>query len=85
MKLYVILTIFLVLAAALSPFAVLSPSKGQPQTSTTLESVQTKTKITQKETEAKTIKVLRTGSGKVVEKEMFDYVKGAVSGEISPE
>ena len=85
MKLYVILTIFLTLAAALSPFAVLSPSKGQPETSTTTNSVQPTTETTQKETEAKTIKILRTGSGKVVEKEMFDYVKGAVAGEISAE
>ena len=85
MKLYVILTIFLTLAAALSPFAALSPSKGQPETSTTTNSVQPTTETAPKETEAKTIKILRTGSGKVVEKEMFDYVKGAVAGEISPE
>ncbi len=86
MKLYVILTVFLTIAAALSPLVVLKPSKkeNEPECSTTL--IQEK-EPTESVSEAKeeTIKILRTGSGKIIEKEIFDYVKGAVCGEISPE
>ncbi len=83
MKLYIILTIFLTLGAALSPFAVLLPDSDykKPQTEITEESTENKNRIQA----AEIIKVLRTGSGKVVEKELIDYVKGAVSAEISPE
>lgn len=85
MKLYIILTIFLTLGAALSPFAVLLPdfaSKNQTVKST---EINTENKLEKEEQASSTVKVFRTTSGKVVEKELSDYVKGAVSAEISPE
>ena len=86
MKLYVILTIFLTLSAALSPLVVLTPAKGQTEAESTTVAAQTKQEEgAEEETAVKTIKVLRTGSGNIVEKDIFDYVKGAVAGEISPE
>ena len=89
MKLYIILTIFLTLAAALSPLAVLDFSNKAPEKAVTTAASAEKSKEnetpTAQEEANKTIKVLRTGSGNVVEKEIYDYVKGAVCGEISPE
>ena len=74
MKLYVILTIFLTLLAALSPLVVLTPAKGQTEAESTTVAVQTKKEEeAEEETAVKTIKVLRTGSGNIVEKDIFDY------------
>lgn len=87
MKLYVILTIFLTLCVALSPFTVLSGKKNNDKTETT-ESVslteETKNEPSSEPTVPETLNILRTSSGKIVEKSVFDYVKGAVSAEISP-
>lgn len=83
MKLYIILTIFLTFGAALSPFAVFLPDfSGKNQTVKTAETASKEEKENQA---TETVRVLRTSSGKVVEKELSDYVKGAVSAEISPE
>ena len=82
MKLYIILTIFLIFGAALSPFSVLTKSFSKDTTEQATEydkNLETRTE------EKQTLKVLRTGSGKVIEKELSDYVTGAVAAEISPE
>lgn len=85
MKLYIILTIFLTLSAALSPFVVLSPINNQNKSQIQSSTSAAEENKDPTENEEKTISVLRTGSGKVVEKELLDYVVGAVSAEISPE
>ena len=45
MKLYVILTIFLTLSAALSPLVVLTPTKGQTEAESTTVAAQTKQEL----------------------------------------
>lgn len=89
MKLYIILTIFLTLGSALVPFlASVNPenTKNMMNTQITSEtSNSAESKTTDKPFKAaSSIKVLRTGSGKVVEKELIDYVKGSVAAEMPP-
>lgn len=85
MKLYIILTIFLTLGAALSPFAVLLPDFVSKNQTVEATEINTENKLEKENQTSSTVKVFRTTSGKVVEKELSDYVKGAVSAEISPE
>lgn len=89
MKLYIILTILLTLGAALTPFvSVFNHEKPQavqteqfePESESAAEEALEK----EPDTSPATIKVLRTGSGKIVEKEIFEYVKGAVAAEMPP-
>lgn len=82
MKLYIILTIFLIFGALFSPFVVFShtSSTKMPQVTESQNYEKTLTDKTEQ-----TIKVLRVNSGKIVEKEISDYVKGTVAAEISPE
>ena len=89
MKLYIILTIFLTLGSALVPFfASVDLSDSKNRTTTHIQAQVTDD--TESETATKpsesvaSIKVLRTGSGKIVEKEIFDYVKGSVAAEMPP-
>ena len=89
MKLYIILTIFLTLGSALVPFfASVDLSDSKNRTTTHIQAQVTDD--TESETATKpsesvaSIKVLRTGSGKIIEKEIFDYVKGSVAAEMPP-
>lgn len=89
MKLYIFLTIFLVLGAALTPFVSLI-SSNEAKNGTTVQTVTKKDKESENQSNIKTtentstIKILRTGSGKVVEKELFEYVIGSVAAEMPP-
>lgn len=87
MKLYVILTIFLTLCVALSPFTVLSDRKNAEESEAaknTSSTEETKSESSFEVSLPATLSVLQTSSGRVVEKSVLDYVKGSVSAEIPP-
>lgn len=89
MKLYIIMTIFLTLGCALVPFsAAISPNDSKSRTNVHIQTEVTECNKAEHTTKlfetASSIKVLRTGSGKVVEKKLFDYVKGSVAAEMPP-
>ena len=81
MKLYVILTIFLIFCAALSPFAVLSPKKNESKT----EKEAVITERNSGSTEEETLNVLKTETYKIAQKDMTEYIIGTVAAEIPPE
>lgn len=89
MKLYIILTIFLTIFSALVPFTASvntkSPTNQVSANPASEIAAETETESTENKNEMpSSIKVLRTGSGKIVEKELFDYVKGSVAAEMPP-
>ncbi len=85
MKLYIILTIILTLGAALSPFVAIKTAKNEPDFSVSSVESESETEDISQDEATETVKILKTSSGKIVEKSVLDYVKGAVAGEISPE
>lgn len=89
MKLYIILTILLVLCSALTPFSSLLVTQSAETTKaeTTIhknEEVSQTAMESKTESNTSTIKILRTSSGKIIEKELFEYVKGSVAAEMPP-
>ncbi|MGN1419347.1 MAG: stage II sporulation protein D [Acutalibacteraceae bacterium] len=88
MKSYFVLTAILCIFLLLFPLSVVSASKSSREnsekTSAVSQSDEEQENETKNKTAVKTVKVLRTSSGKVVQMNMKDYLIGAVSSEISP-
>jgi len=89
MKLYLILIAILSAFMILFPLATVNLSQNTnettsayTQTETTQNITQTEETVQTKDSDISTIKVLRASSGKVIDLEIYDYLIGAVAGEM---
>ncbi|MCM1363760.1 MAG: stage II sporulation protein D [Faecalibacterium sp.] len=89
MKMYFILIALLAVFMLLFPLASVGIANNQQNknenTPTSIEQIsESETKTTEKDDDDSTIKVLRVSSDKVIDLELYDYLIGAVSSEMSP-